>query len=62
LAYAVLETVREPQQRVSQLVALDEGSLGIESTAEPDAADAAGERSKLFGSRRPGGHANTPAR
>jgi hypothetical protein len=54
LADAVLETVREPQQRVSQLVALDEGSLGIESTVETHAA---GERSKLFGSRRPSGHA-----
>jgi hypothetical protein len=55
----VLEAVREPQQRVSQLVALDEGSLGIEAAVEAHAADAAGESTELVCGRRPGGRCNT---
>jgi hypothetical protein len=44
---------------MGQLVALDEGSLGIEPTGEAQAADAAGESTQLVGGRRPDGRCNT---
>jgi len=47
-----LQPVREPVQRAGQLVALNEGSLGIEPTVKAHAADAAGESTKLRRDRR----------